>query len=121
MEDSQSQQTVLLHGELWHIADIVDEVEECRALTWVQQQWHSQSALVEPGGVITQHIGQAYDPQTATLVTDAWEHDHCRVCWWKLHETDDPEHGIGYTDGQDWLCTECYTKLVAPEAAPPTA
>jgi hypothetical protein len=24
---------------------------------------------------------------------------------------DDPEHATGYTNGRDWLCTECYQKF----------
>ncbi len=121
MEDEQAQQTVLLHGAAWQIEGIADEIEECRASVWEQRQWHCQHALVGPPGHITQYIGQEYDPQSQSLVSDAWEHDHCEICSWELHETEDPEHGIGFTDGRDWLCTECYTKLVAPAATLPAA
>ena len=27
------------------------------------------------------------------------------------YESDDPEHGMGYTNGHDWFCMECYERF----------
>jgi len=45
-------------------------------------------------------------------VKAGWKKDHCFICRWELFESkDDSDHGSGYTNGHDWLCTECYTKF----------
>jgi Zn-finger protein len=40
------------------------------------------------------------------------EKDHCAICHRPLYQSkDDAEHGSGYTNGRDWVCTECYDKF----------
>ena len=34
--------------------------------------------------------------------------DLCVICYWTLHESSDPEHGIGYVSEGDWVCSECH-------------
>jgi len=43
-------------------------------------------------------------------------HDHCEICFWVLRESEDEEEGIGYTDGYgNWVCLECFEKLLTPK------
>jgi len=53
-------------------------------------------------------------PEGAALDANAWDHEHCRLCWQKISEnpTDQQE---GYRDGDDWLCVECYNKYISPQ------
>jgi len=44
------------------------------------------------------------------LVKDGWKKDLCAICRWELFEAED-DHGTGFTNGRDWLCTECYEKF----------
>lgn len=118
-QDAEGQPVVLIHGDYWRVAHIADQVKECTSVSWEQRQWHSEPALVQPSGTITQYTGQSHDPSKSTLVQDAWDHDHCEICWWNLYQTDDAEHGIGYTDGRNWVCTECYTQFLAPGTTMP--
>ncbi len=64
------------------------------------------------------YVGQKFDPQYIDLVDDGWTHDHCEICYKDLYEIEDPEHGEGYTNGQDWICSECYLKYVANTSKP---
>ncbi|WP_394165163.1 hypothetical protein [Neptunomonas phycophila] len=65
----------------------------------------------------SEYVGQSYRPEYTELVEDGWNHDHCEICWWSLHEADDPESGEGYTvEGRAWLCCEYYEKLIRTEA-----
>jgi len=48
-----------------------------------------------------------------SLVVAGWTHDHCEICTWELHASDDPEHGIGYSHDVDWICSECYELFIA--------
>jgi hypothetical protein len=56
------------------------------------------------------------DSASFELVKGGWKEDACKICYWKLKESDDPERGIGYANGRNWLCCECYDNFVAPEA-----
>jgi len=47
------------------------------------------------------------------LVQGGWKKDHCAICYWELFESDDASHGIGFTNGKDWVCTECHQKFIA--------
>ena len=111
--------TVIIHGDPWKRADIADAVVACRGAEWTRQRWHPRPALVHrSGGGMSLYGGQRYDSAKVDLVPDGWTHDHCEVCWWELFESDDATHGIGYTDGRTWLCTECYERFVSPEVVP---
>lgn len=47
------------------------------------------------------------------LVKAGWRKDHCAICRWELYESEEAVHKIGYFNGRDWLCTECYEKFLA--------
>ena len=51
------------------------------------------------------------DTENFILVAQGWKKDHCFICRWELYESDD-EHGTGYTNGRNWLCTECYERFI---------
>jgi hypothetical protein len=68
-----------------------------------------------PNKTLYLYSGQVYDPEKFELVKGGWREDHCAICWWKLCESDSAEHSEGYTNGQDWLCTECYERFVSPK------
>jgi hypothetical protein len=64
-------------------------------------------------GKVSFDLGLASDAANFDLVKGGWKKDHCLICRWELfeshHEPDD--HGTGYTNGHDWLCTECWAKF----------
>ena len=41
-----------------------------------------------------------------------WSHDHCEICGWELRESDNEEQSVGYVDGSDWICSECYHQFI---------
>jgi hypothetical protein len=108
--------TVLIHGVPWKFADIADEVAACCSHTWERERWQRQPALVHRmGGKTSFYHGQVFDPTKIDLVPEGWSHDHCAICWWKLHDSGSDEDCIGFTDERgDWICTECYQQFIAP-------
>lgn len=67
-----------------------------------------------PGGrLLTRLWPNGQLPEGATLQDGAWDHEHCRLCWKKIMEKGG-DFQEGYTDGQDWVCPDCYVKYVAP-------
>jgi hypothetical protein len=105
-----SNATILIHGDEWKLVDLELSVKQCREIDWNHERWRPRPALVNPnGGTVSLYRGQKYDPTKVDLVPDGWNHDHCEICCWTLHESDDEQHAIGYTNGRgSWLCSECY-------------
>jgi hypothetical protein len=108
---------ITIHGDEWKLDDIADLTALCLAHKWHKEVWCPTSALVhKKGGRISQYHGQKFDPEKIDLVPDGWSHDHCEICCWALHESNDPENGVGYrNETNGWLCSECFEKLIKPK------
>jgi hypothetical protein len=65
---------VTIHGDNWKKSDIEEPVDWAKGEEWQKEIWSG---------------------------TETWDHDHCQICWWKLHNNQDPEHGIGYRSKKD--------------------
>lgn len=98
-----------------------ETIQWVRQENWVQATWKSGPALVHKSGSRTSfYWGQKFDAQYIDLVENGWTHDHCAVCYETLFETDDPKHGIGYTNESDWICSACYNNYIGTDAADPS-
>jgi hypothetical protein len=111
-----SQETVEIHGSPWNVDYVRDVVRMCRAYNWHWRHatWKPRAVAVHRNaGSVSFDLDLATtDAENFALVEDGWKKDHCFVCRWELFEApNDAEHGAGYTNGHDWLCTECYTKF----------
>jgi len=110
-----SRETVEIHGSPWNVDYVRAAVQLSRAYNW---HWHKTAwkardiAVERKTGRVSFDLGLAADSANFELVKAGWKKDHCFICRWELFESkDDAEHGTGYTNGHDWLCTECYTKF----------
>jgi hypothetical protein len=99
----------MIHGEKWNLADLAPKIEQCRRGNWNRQPWKPRDALVQrAGGMVMPYYGQAYNPEDFEVVRLGWKRNLCEICYWELCESADPQRSIGYTDGRQWLCIECY-------------
>jgi hypothetical protein len=107
-----------LHGARWRPQYVLPLVEELREFHWQKRAWLARDLLVQRGtGQVAFFTGQPYDANSFQLVPGGWHRDHCVICRWELFESpDDPQHGIGFTNGRDWLCLECGEKFFVPIA-----
>ena len=110
-----SAETVEIHGSRWNVDYVRDAVQLCRAYNW---HWHKSTwmprdiAVERRTGRISFDLGLASDAANFEILKGGWKKDHCFICRWELFETqDDASHGSAYTNGHDWLCTECYSKF----------
>lgn len=86
-----------LRGNAWH---------------WENRKWQPRDIVIHRAdGLVSFDLSLAKDAEQFQLVKNGWNHDLCAVCRWKLNESSDADRGIGYTNGRDWLCTECYEKF----------
>ncbi|MGB0281826.1 MAG: hypothetical protein ACPGAE_06585 [Neptuniibacter sp.] len=105
------EETVLIHGDHWKVSDVKEEVEWCRSQEWVQLAFVPRDAIKQKHSWTEHKEGKAA-PEGGEVIEGGWEHEHCQVCWWKIRESDNPEIGVGYTNGNQWLCTECYSQFI---------
>jgi hypothetical protein len=107
-------ETVEIHGERWNVDYVHDAIQFCRSSNW---HWHKavwkprDLAVHKKSGRLSFDLNLAADSEKFELVPDGWKKDHCFICRWELYESDDPEHGMGYTNGHDWFCMECYERF----------
>lgn len=111
------QDTITIHGSSWSLEYVRATVSKCReyAWHWQKRSWTARDIVVaRRGGTISFDLSLASDTANFELLKAGWKKDHCTVCRWELFESnDDQTHGTAYTNGRDWLCTECYEKFIA--------
>jgi Clp amino terminal domain, pathogenicity island component len=106
---------VEIHGASWNADYIRSAIEKCREHSW---HWHKQPWKKRAIVVDRQNASFSFDLRLADdaghfeLVPDGWKADHCLICDWELSESEDDAHNTGYTNGRDWLCTECFEKFL---------
>ena len=108
-------ETISIHGTRRPLGAIVLAAAHYRQQNayWQKQSWTPRDAVVERK---TRHLSLdlslAEDAANFELLKGGWKKDHCGICQCELFESkEDAEHGVGYTNGRDWICTECYEKF----------
>jgi hypothetical protein len=104
---------VKIRGQYFDADHIRDAVQRC-----CEHKWHWRKAAWKPRdmfvnrktGKISLDASLAPDTGRFELLKGGWKKDHCAICRWELHESED-DHGTGYTNGREWICSECYDKF----------
>jgi len=113
-------ETVEIHRSQWNADYIHEVVKHYRACNW---HWHKASwtardiAVSVKDGTVSFDLDLAKDSSEFRLVKEGWKRDHCAICNWGIFGSkDDPEHNMGYTNGRDWLCDECFEKFFSDKS-----
>jgi ATP-dependent Clp protease ATP-binding subunit ClpA len=78
---------------------------------WRRTAWKLRDAVIErKTGKLSLDLALAEDSTNFELLKGGWKKDRCTICTWELFRAED-EHGTGYFNGRDWICTECYEKF----------
>jgi hypothetical protein len=109
--------TIEIHGAPWNTEYVHDAYKKCREYNWHWQKapWTPHDLIINrKEATISFDLRLADDAENFHLVKGGWKKDHCTICRWELFASpDSPAHGVGYTNGRDWLCAECYEKFFA--------
>lgn len=101
-------------GSVWGAGYFRRASSDWRKFYWETRWCEPRDALVHrETRSIFLHAGQPYDSSQFDLVKGGWSHCHCVICWRDLLQIRDREHSEAYTNGQDWLCRNCYEIFVA--------
>jgi len=110
------QGVVEIHGEMWDQDYIETQVGALGRFVWRRRDWEPDDILVEEAtGRISFDLANPNE-SGFRIVKGGWLRDLCQVCEWELNATGGPEHSIGYTNGRDWVCVECYEKFLKKNA-----
>ncbi|MGB8583843.1 MAG: Clp protease N-terminal domain-containing protein [Candidatus Sulfotelmatobacter sp.] len=106
---------ISIHGVARNAEHVRDSVQRCRMYNfhWDKRSWTSADIVIaRKTGKVSFDLSLAADGANFELVKGGWKKDHCFICRWELFESEsDADHGIGYTNGHDWVCSECYAKF----------
>lgn len=102
-------------SEAWWTAQQVALVED-RTRLWRPSHFTPSDAVSfsQDGQTVLERQDAALpDVEDARVVAGGWDHEHCALCWATIlpHPGDQPS---GYSDGRDWLCSQCYESFIAP-------
>ncbi len=105
--------TLQIHGLQWNRDYILDGVKRCRKYDWHWRRslWKPRDVVVHrKTGKLSLDLALAEDQDNFEVSKAGWKKDTCAICAWELFESDD-HHGVGYTNGQQWVCLECYDRF----------
>ncbi|MFI5114635.1 MAG: Clp protease N-terminal domain-containing protein [Terriglobales bacterium] len=108
------QDTVEIHGVLWDADYLRDAVVRCRRSYWCKRHWFPRDIAVHrETGTFSFDVSLTESSNEFDLDKGGWKKDYCFICRWELFESEDqPDHSTAYTNGNAWLCTECYQKFL---------
>jgi len=105
-----------IHGFAMDAEYIRERVKGFRKFNWHwhKSPWKAHDLAVGKDGKLSFDVSLAADTKDFDLKKGGWNKDLCAICRWELFESSDqPEHSAGYTNGRDWVCTECYEKFLS--------
>lgn len=106
-------ETIKIREDDWEVDYLRCMLRGLKPGAFTKQRWVPRDALVTKDGTrATIYTGQSYDPENMTLRKNVWSHDHCEACNWVLNDDEGEEHAVGYFNGYNWLCTECYRLFI---------
>jgi len=83
---------------------------------WTKKEFKPTSGFwkeMDGGKLLSKTSDHEGIPQEAIVDDTAWDHEHCELCFETISNKEGYQHQ-GYTDGKEWLCTDCYSKYLAP-------
>jgi ATP-dependent Clp protease ATP-binding subunit ClpA len=105
---------IKIHGLEWNGGTIRERVRVLQQSNfyWQKREWKARDLAVREDGRLSFDVSLAQDAKKFDLRQAGWKIDHCAICEWDLFESEDqPDHSAGYSNGRDWVCTECYDKF----------
>jgi hypothetical protein len=98
-------------GREFKLSNLRDELSWARTLLWSKQLWKAKDALIDKSsGTTALFIGQKYDSKYFDLIENAWNHDHCDICFAKIEIGD-----TVYESDSQLVCQFCFVEFIEPK------
>lgn len=90
-----------------------EDIDHFKTLNWAFSKWIATPAIKDKSGGTTKFVGQQFNPEQWEYLEDGWNHDDCEICLMTLFDSENTFENYGYiSNEEDWLCFECYQKLI---------
>ena len=103
---------IVIHGLKRNMEELRRDVTTLRGCYWTRKPWKSRNVVVKDGKQFSFDLTLAKKSPEFVLVKGGWKRDQCAICRWDLFESADVSHGAGFTNGKDWICTECHARFI---------
>lgn len=107
--------TVEIHGRCHKLEPVASAVQRLKqhSFFWERKPWQPRDVVFEKNGKrFSFDISLTKDSERFLLVKGWWKRDLCSICGWELFESEDSRHGTGFTNGDSWVCEECYHRFI---------
>jgi len=112
---------IMLRGAKRNVEDLHREVDRFRQFHWTRKSWKPRNVVTtKDGKKFSFDVTLARKSPEFTFLTGGWKKDQCAICRWELFDSKDASHGAGFTNGKDWICTECHTRFIDDDFFSPT-
>jgi hypothetical protein len=107
--------TLEIHGRWYRLELIAASVQRLKdhSFLWERRIWQARDVVFEKNGKrMSFDTSLAKDADKFLLVKGWWKKDTCEVCGWELFESGDSSHGTAFSNGNSWICNECYFRFI---------
>jgi ATP-dependent Clp protease ATP-binding subunit ClpA len=112
-QEAEDAESVEIHGEPWDLSDVEGLLQGLERFVWRKREWRPIDVVVDAETGKVCFDTNPPEESRLRLVPGGWARDWCLICSWELNADGGAEHSIGYTNGRQWLCAECYEQFFA--------
>ncbi len=107
-------EVIAIHGMTRHVEELRRSVSNLKEFHWRRKHWKPHNVVMrQDEKKFSFDLTLAKKSSEFELVKGGWKKDQCAICCWELFESDDASRGLGFTNGRDWVCTECHERFIA--------
>ena len=101
-----------IFGSMWTPMQL--EIAKSDPNQWHEEEFKSKDMLAfrqQDGSTIGRKSKHNEDSSEGIIVHGGWDHEHCELCWKTISTHEDFDHS-GYTNGSDWICSDCFHRYI---------
>jgi hypothetical protein len=105
---------IRIHESKFNVEALRRTVSTLVRFHWRKATWKPQRAVLntKTGKFSFDVTLHKKFPKEFELLQGGMKLGHCAVCRWELFESEDASHAVGFTNGRDWLCSECHERFI---------
>jgi hypothetical protein len=114
-------EAIAIHGLKRNVEELRRNISGLKGCHWRRKPWKSRNVVMTKDGKhVSFDLTLAKKSPGFVLVKAGWKRDQCAICRWDLFESKDASHGVGFTNGKDWICVECHHRFIDNDFFSPT-
>jgi hypothetical protein len=114
-------EVIIVHGVKRNVEELHRNISRLRGFFWKRKTWKPRNLVIDKNEKrFSFDLTLAKKSSEFALVKGGWKKDQCAICSWDLFESEDASHGMGFTNGKDWICCECHARFIDDDFFSPT-